>query len=528
MVEHLKIRLKPEEFTDTEIVKVLLQELVKTRFPVGEQELRDFRLRRRSIDARQKQIWIEAEYIVATGADTTPHTGYPVVTFRQLPPDAPTVVIVGAGPAGLFAALRAIESGWRPIVIERGKPVEERLHDVVRLQKEGELNPESNFCFGEGGAGTFSDGKLYTRSKKRGNVDEVLALLHQHGAREEIMYEAHPHIGSDRLPKIIIQIRKTILENGGEILFSTRMQRLIVEEGHVKGVVTSDGRTFRGPVILATGHSAHDVYRYLDSEGVRLEKKGFAMGVRLEHPQNLIDSIIYHRPKGRGEFLPPAEYKMVCQIEDRGVYSFCMCPGGVIVPSASADGENVVNGMSASGRSGRWANSGMVVEIRPEDFPEYDSLGNLGMLELQENMERRFFKESASLKAPAQRMMDFVEGKPSITLPPTSFVPGIYPADFHKLFPASIANRLKEGFKVFGRRFKGFLTNDAILIGLESRTSSPIRIPRDPETLNHPELPGLYPAGEGAGFAGGIVSSAIDGRRVMDAIASNFINDLTK
>lgn len=511
MISNIRIRLKPEEFSDSKILEKYLQKATS-------QKLNDWKIVRKSIDARQRQVWIDADFLVATDEDEKVNLEPELVDFQPLPGDAPQVIIVGAGPAGLFAALRALELGWKPVVLERGKPVESRLPDVVKLQKERILNPESNFCFGEGGAGAFSDGKLFTRSKKRGNVKEVLNLLYQHGARENILYESHPHIGSDKLPKIIREIRNTILSCGGEIHFSTSMKELIIEDGKVVGVIASDGKRYLGPVILATGHSAHDVYEFLHSAGIGLESKGFAMGVRLEHPQKLIDSLIYHKPEGRGEYLPPAEYKMTAQVDGRGVYSFCMCPGGVIVPSASAENESVVNGMSASGRSGKWANSGMVVEIRPEDFPEYNKQGELGMLRLQQDTERRFYEESGSINAPAQRMKDFIEGKVSETLPPTSYVPGIHPADFDELLPTGLSSRLREGFKTFGKKNRGFITNDAILLGLESRTSSPVRIPRDAEKLHHINFPGLYPVGEGAGFSGGIVSSAIDGRRAMDAI----------
>ena len=516
MIQLLRLRLKPEDFASDKVI------LSKINEAAGE-KINDWKIIRKSIDARQKQVWIDTEIQIATGDDAHARDDISVQTFQNVNDCSPSVVIVGAGPAGLFAALKAIELGWRPIVIERGKPVEDRLHDVVKLQKEGVLNPNSNFCFGEGGAGAFSDGKLFTRSKKRGNVKDILSLLHYHGANENILFEAHPHIGSDRLPKVIKAIRDTIIEHGGDIHFSTSLKDLVIEGNNVVGIITDKGQKFMGPVILATGHSARDVYEYLDSKGIRLEDKGFAMGVRLEHPQHLIDSIIYHSKEGRGEWLPPAEYKMAVQVDGRGVYSFCMCPGGVIVPSASQSGESVVNGMSASGRSGRWANSGMVVEIRPEDFPEYQKLGSLGMLKLQQDLEKKFYEESHSINAPAQRMKDFTEGKISASLPRTSYVPGIHSADLTKLLPPHISDRLIKGFKKFGMAKKGFLTNEAVMIGLESRTSSPVRIPRDPESLHHPDFNGLYPVGEGAGFAGGIVSSAIDGQRAMESIAKNIL-----
>lgn len=514
MIENIRIRIRPEETLESKQIEKLLSNK-------AEQKINDWKIIRKSIDARQKQIWIDLECLVATGEDRSVVEEVTPIEYKNVNEDSPQVIIVGAGPAGLFAALRALEHGWKPVVIERGKPVEERLYDVVKLQKSQELNPDSNFCFGEGGAGAFSDGKLFTRSKKRGNVKEILSLLHQHGARENILFESHPHIGSDLLPKVIKAIRENIISHGGEVHFSTTMKDINLREGKAEGIITTDGHEFKGPVILATGHSARDVYENLQARGVKLEPKGFAMGVRLEHPQQLIDNIRYHSEKGRGEFLPPAEYKMTTQVDGRGVYSFCMCPGGVIVPAVSAEGESVVNGMSASGRSGRWANSGMVVEIRPEDFPEYEKMGDLGMLRLQQDTERQFYNESHSINAPAQRMIDFTKNKLSKTLPRTSYVAGIHPADLNKLLPSPISERLRKGLEIFGKKNKGFLTNDAVLIGLESRTSSPVRIPRDSEKLHHIEIEGLYPVGEGAGFSGGIVSSAIDGRRAMDAIVSN-------
>lgn len=518
MIGEIKIRLTPREASSRQsIIKRLASEL-----DCGESDIHDIRLIRKSIDARQKKIFIELSLKYALLDDQKVPLDFERTVFKNVDDKSGNVIIIGAGPAGLFAALKALEHGLRPIVIERGKDVESRLRDVVALQKKGELNVDSNFCYGEGGAGAYSDGKLFTRSKKRGNVREVLQLLHQHGAREEILFEAHPHIGSDKLPGIIKNIRKTILEHGGRVLFNTKFQSLILKNHKVEGIVTEDGQEFFGPVILATGHSARDVYRQLHSQGVRMEKKGFAMGARLEHPQSVIDKLRYHSATGKGDYLPPAEYSLSCQVEGRGVYSFCMCPGGVIVPAVSDKNELVVNGMSASARGGRWSNSGMVVEIRPEDFPEYDKRGELGMLELQSDLEKKFYEAAnRSLNAPAQRMKDFTEGKSSSDLPPTSYVCGIHPERLDKLFPPFISQRLQKGLENLGRKNKGFLTNDAVLIGLESRTSSPVRIPRDNETRQHPDFQGLYPVGEGAGYAGGIVSAAMDGIKSIEALVKN-------
>ena len=374
---------------------------------------------------------------------------------------------------------------------------------------------------GEGGAGAYSDGKLYTRSKKRGPVDEILTTFVAHGASEEILVDAHPHIGTDRLPQVIKAIRSTILKSGGEVRFSTRVDDLIIEDGKVSGVVTSEGERIFGPVILATGHSARDTYEMLHRRGVALEPKGIAVGVRLEHPQQLIDRIQYHNPGGRGKYLPAAEYSMLTRVDGRAVYSFCMCPGGFIIPAATGPGQLVVNGMSPASRGTKWANSGMVVEVLPEDLPEYDN-GPLKVMRFQEDIERRFYDDAdGSQNAPAQRMHDFVNGKPSSSLPPTSYAPGIHPARIDKLLPPAIARRLQKGFMEFGRKSRGFLTNDAVLIGAETRTSSPVRIPRDNASLNHIDLPGLFPCGEGAGYAGGIVSAAIDGRRCAEAAAEH-------
>ena len=431
-------------------------------------------------------------------------------------------IVVGAGPAGLFAALELIECGITPVVLERGKDVDARRRDMVAISRTGTVDPDSNYCFGEGGAGAYSDGKLYTRSKKRGPVDKVLRILHQHGAQPEILVDAHPHIGTDRLPAVIKAIRETIIACGGEVHFGTKVTGLLMDGNKVTGAVTADGRSWHGPVILATGHSARDVYHMLADSGVAIEPKGIAVGVRLEHPQELIDRIQYHSPKGRGKYLPAAEYSMLTRVDDRAVYSFCMCPGGYIIPAASAPGQLVVNGMSPANRGTRWANSGMVVEILPEDIPDGDTPKEtaLKMMRFQEKIEHDFFEASGhTQQAPAQRMADFVDGRLSADLPRSSYPPGLISARVDHLLPEGVARRLREGFKVFGAKQRGFLTNEAVLIGDETRTSSPVRIPRDRESMHHIVKEGLYPCGEGAGYAGGIVSAAIDGMAVAQAVS---------
>ncbi len=518
MIHEIDLKLRPEIAASPE---TLLRE-VANKLSVSPSKINDWRIIRRSVDARKPVIWVNLRVIAATGSDKEVTPPFNPVKFPNVIGADRQVIIVGAGPAGLFAALRAIEKGIRPIVLERGEPVDERREALARINREGKINPESNYCFGEGGAGAFSDGKLFTRSKKRGNVSDVLALLVQFGANPDILIDSHPHIGSDKLPIIISEIRRQIIASGGDVHFHTKVTDLIMEDGEVKGVVTKDGEKYRGPVILATGHSARDVYRMLKRLEIPMEAKGIAMGVRLEHPQHLIDQIQYHSPSGRGEFLPAAPYSFVTQADGRGVYSFCMCPGGVIVPAGTADGELVVNGMSSSARASHWANSGMVVQINPGDFPEYKQYGEFEMLELQQDLEKKFFKAAGdSIVAPAQRMTDFVNGRDSKNLPPSSYIPGLVPARLDTLLPPFISTRLKEGFKIFGRKAKGFLTKDATMIGLESRTSAPVRIPRDKVTMMHPDVPGLYPSGEGAGLAGGIVSAAIDGRNCVDALAVN-------
>lgn len=521
MIQTLNLRLDPR----TAATPALLEKTLKQEIgPVNE-----WRIRKRSIDARQRRVMVNLTVEAATGADRCLPERFEKRKFPKLKEDAPRAVVVGAGPAGLFAALQLIEAGIRPIVLERGEDVDSRRKTLARISRQGVVDPNSNYCFGEGGAGAYSDGKLYTRSKKRGNVDEVLQLLVQHGASPDILVDAHPHIGSDKLPAVIAAIRKTIIEAGGEVYFRTRVSDLLLsDDGEVLGVKTDDGREVPGPVLLATGHSARDVYRMLHARAIPMQAKPLAIGVRLEHPQALIDRVQYHSSQGRGEYLPAAEYSFTEQVDGRGVYSFCMCPGGIIVPAASEPGGLVVNGMSPSNRGSRWANSGMVVEVHPGDFPEYSSQGDLEMLALQESLEKDFYQAAGrTLKAPAQRMEDFTRGKVSASLPPTSYAPGLQSLPMHFLLPPFISKRLQEGFRKMGRKSRGFLTNEATLIGLESRTSSPVRIPRDPESFMHPQACGLFPVGEGAGFAGGIVSAAIDGRRAALAL-KNYIDEKAK
>ncbi len=520
MIKELSLRVAPRVAANDE----LLLDEIAAELDIVPSTISEWRILSRSIDARQKRIMINLKVMLALDGDKLP-TRAKLVEFRHVSNDSPVAIIVGAGPAGLFAGLRALELGIKPILLERGKDVDSRRVDLANISRNDEVNPESNYCFGEGGAGAYSDGKLYTRSKKRGPVDEILSLLYQHGANENVLIDAHPHIGTDKLPEIIKNIRNTIIKYGGEVHFSTRVDYLLIEKDKAIGVKCNNGEEYHGPVVLASGHSARDLYRQLHSQGVEIEAKGIAVGVRLEHPQELIDKIQYHNPKGRGQWLPPAEYNFVAQVDGRGVYSFCMCPGGVIVPSPTGPKQSVVNGMSSSSRNSRWANSGMVVEVHPEDFPEYESYGPLCMLALQESMEGNFYAASGnSLNVPGQRMYDFVKGKISVDLPQSSYAPGVHPAPVHFLLPEFVSKRLRKGFEIFGKRAKGFLTNEAAVVGLESRTSSPVRIPRDKETLCHVRIVDLYPAGEGAGYAGGIVSAAIDGRRCIDALNNKLHN----
>lgn len=499
------------------------------------------RVLKKSIDARQKQVYVNLTLCAFINEEPTDEafirTDYPDVSLAR------HAVVVGEGPCGLFAALRLIELGIKPIVIERGKDVRERKKDIARIKSSESVYPESNYCFGEGGAGAYSDGKLYTRSKKRGNINKILNVFCQFGASTSILADAHPHIGTDKLPRVIENMRNQIIASGGEVYFQTKMTRLLLKGKRVEGVEVVDQkngavREIDGPVILATGHSARDVYRYLanipneigglNNANLMIEPKGIAVGVRLEHPSHLIDQIQYHSPKGRGEYLPAAEYSFVTQVEGRGVYSFCMCPGGFVIPAATDKEQIVVNGMSPSNRGGKWSNSGMVVEVRPEDIQGYipseegdKNDGVLSMMAFQEYMERLCWEQNANhnTMAPGQRMGDFVNGKPSHDLPQTSFAPGVFTSSLHSWMPKMVGKRLQEGFRYFGRQRRGFLTNDALMIGVETRTSSPVRITRNHDNLQHITLEGLFPAGEGAGYAGGIVSAGVDGERAAEMLA---------
>lgn len=499
------------------VVESELKKVVGAKIRVIPSRINTVRILRKSIDARSKQVKVNLCVDVYTDKSQPEAIQYPF--HYQDVSGKPEVIVVGAGPAGLFGALRLIEFGLKPVVFERGKEVGERKKDIAQLNRNNGLNPESNYCFGEGGAGTFSDGKLFTRIKKKKDCTRILLNFHQHGAQDEILFESHPHIGTDRLPVVIKNMRESILKYGGEVHFETKVTEILTEGDSVKGVRLADGsERLSKAIILATGHSARDVYEHLQAKGVTLEAKGFAMGVRVEHPQSLIDKIQYHSP--RGEFLPAAVYALVTQVEERGVYSFCMCPGGFIVPASTSEGETVVNGMSPSHRNSKYANSAIVVEIRPEDLTEYQEYGVMAGLKFQQAYEKLSFENGGgNAVAPAQRLQDFIQGKKSKDLPQTSYVPGIISSEMSSWMPKFIGKRLQAGFKDFDRKMRGFVTNDAIIIGVESRTSSPIRIPRDAETLQHVTLKGLYPCGEGAGYAGGITSSAMDGEACAEKIS---------
>lgn len=522
MVNTIQLRVSPEIAYN----EMRLTAYTSNILHIDINRIKAIKITKRSIDARQRNIKINLSVNVYVDEKPENISLASPITYRTVN-GCQAVVIVGAGPAGLFAALRLIELGFRPIVLERGKDVDSRRIDMARIARENIVDPDSNYCFGEGGAGAYSDGKLYTRSKKRGSVDKILNVFYQHGASEDILVDAHPHIGTDRLPEVIKTMRNTIIKSGGEVHFSCKITDIIIENDIAKGVITASGDSFYGAVILATGHSARDVYYLLNNKQITLEPKGIAIGVRLEHPQHLIDCIQYHNRNGRDKYLPAAEYSMLTRVDGRAVYSFCMCPGGFIIPAASAPGQLVVNGMSPSSRGTKWANSGMVVEILPDDISEeYEKHGCLKMMKYQEDIESRFYDESNKTQnAPAQRMIDFVEGKQSKDLPATSYAPGIHSAHIDKLLPHPIAYRLQKGFNEFGRKSKGFLTNEAILIGDETRTSSPVRIPRGKDNLMHISISGLFPCGEGAGYAGGIVSAAIDGERCAEACVA-YINSI--
>ena len=516
MTYELDLRLPPRQAANETTIK----EAVAREKGLDARTITHVRTLRRSIDARQRTVYVNLKIRVYVN-ETPEDDEYERTEYRDVS-SAPAVVVVGAGPCGLFASLRLIELGLRPIVVERGKDVHERKKDIASITKTQKVDPESNYCFGEGGAGAYSDGKLYTRSKKRGNIRKILNVFCQHGASTAILADAHPHIGTDKLPRVIENMRSTILRCGGEVHFMTKMTELIINGDTVEGIravnaENGTGKELRGPVILATGHSARDVYAYLDDNGIELEAKALAVGVRLEHPAELIDRIQYHDKNGRGRWLPAAEYSFVTQVDGRGVYSFCMCPGGFVIPAATGPGQIVVNGMSPSNRGSRWSNSGMVVEVRPEDTGRADD--RLCMMRFQENIERACWQQgNMKQTAPAQRMADFTRSRLSYDLPKSSYAPGLISSPLHFWLPDIVSKRLQQGFETFGRMSRGFLTNEAVLIAAETRTSSPVRILRDGASLQHVRLHGLFPSGEGAGYAGGIVSAGVDGERCADAV----------
>ncbi|MGN8225136.1 NAD(P)/FAD-dependent oxidoreductase [Gracilimonas sp. BCB1] len=513
MQKELQIRVLPEVAGEAH----LLEEYLIDKEGLAREDLRHVQILRRSIDARSRQAYYNLKVRLYINEEFEEEEvslpDYPDVS------NAEEVIIIGAGPAGLFAALELLENGLKPVIIERGKNAKDRIQDLKGINVRHEVNEDSNYCFGEGGAGTYSDGKLYTRSKKRGDVRKVLELLVGFGAVKNILVESHPHIGTNKLPKIIANMRECILQHGGEIHFSTRVTDLITDSSSIKGVKAQDGSTFKASrVILATGHSARDIFELLYRKGIETELKPLAIGVRVEHPQSLIDSIQYNC-ETRGEYLPPAAYSIVKQVDDRGVYSFCMCPGGVIAPCATSPGEVVTNGWSSSRRARSTANSGIVVELQPEDFKPFEEYGPLAAMEFQRSIEQKAWREGGKTQtAPAQRLRDFIKGDVSEDLPNTSYAPGITPVELGAVLPDFIHKNLKEGFLQFDRSMKGYLTNEAVVHAPESRTSSPVKIPRDRETLEHVQIAGLYPCGEGAGYAGGIVSAAMDGMRCAKQI----------
>ena len=543
MQHQLSIKLLPAEASSG----LKIRQLSANSLGVDIQHISGYYIKKKSIDARGRQPWILLTIVVFVD-EPFDHRPLEKYFFEKIPSTAPRVIIIGAGPAGLFAALKLIERGFKPILLERGKDVRSRRRDLAVLNKEGSINPDSNYCFGEGGAGTYSDGKLYTRSNKRGDINRILNLFVQFGADENILYDAHPHIGTNKLPQIITAIRQHIIDCGGEVHFEQRVTDILLENQglkkssnapahvnhglknihshtgslenqQVKGVKTLSGDIFEASnIILATGHSARDIFKLLLSKNILIEAKPFALGVRIEHPQNLIDSIQYHCPV-REASLPPASYSLVQQVDRRGVFSFCMCPGGIIATASTADGELVVNGWSPSKRNNPFANSGMVVAIEESDYKKYSKqAGPLAAMQFQQEVERKAFNYGGGkFVAPAQRMVDFTHKKISATLPDCSYLPGIKSAPLHEVLPDFVYEGLQSAFQSFGKKMKGYFTNEAVVVATESRTSSPVRIPRN-ENLEHPQVKGLYPCGEGAGYAGGIVSAAMDGERVASMI----------
>ena len=533
MQKKISLRLLPSEAASDHSIRQYIARTAAANLA----DITGFTIIKQSIDARSKQAWINLTLLAFINE---PYHQRQLMSFnfQNVAAAKKKVIIVGAGPAGLFAALKLIESGVRPIILERGKDVRARRRDLAVLNKEGEVNPESNYCFGEGGAGTYSDGKLYTRSSKRGDIDRILNLFVHFGAEEKILYQAHPHIGTNKLPQIITAMRKQILDCGGEFLFEKKVVDLVLSDDIIKGVKTANGQIFEADaIILATGHSARDIFQLLHAKKIWIEAKPFALGVRAEHPQCSIDSIQYHSPR-RDEFLPPASYSLVQQVDGNGVFSFCMCPGGIIAPAATSPGELVVNGWSPSKRNNPYANSGIVVTVQNHDLKDYKKYRDfeetcnqspkvltteLGMMYFQQYVERKAFKAGGGkFVAPAQRMVDFSERKISASLPDCSYLPGLHSSDLKEVLPHFIYSSLQQAFKEFGKKMRGYYSNDAVIVATESRTSSPVRIPRNETSLQHPQVKNLYPCAEGAGYAGGIMSAAMDGERVVMHVIASF------
>jgi hypothetical protein len=519
--KEIELSFLPKDAFNDEVIR----NSIAQRLRINLNEISALNIIRRSIDARKREVVYRL--LIEVYINEIPNQLEEKITYKHVD-NGRRVIIVGSGPAGMFAALRLLELGFKPIVIERGKDVQTRRRDIRGIQQEHIVNPDSNYCFGEGGAGTYSDGKLYTRSTKRGNVKKILSVLVNHGAVKDILIDAHPHIGSNKLPQVVTSIRETILSHGGEVHFNSRVTDLLISENKISGVIVNESDEFTADaVILATGHSARDIYELLFNKGVRLESKPFALGVRIEHPQSLIDEIQYHS-KEKDPNLPAASYGLTCQIDGRGVFSFCMCPGGIIVPASTAPGELVVNGMSLSKRNSPFANSGYVVTIDKEDITNYQSYGVFDGLQFQKEIEQKTFVAGGSSQtAPAQKVTDFMNNKLSNKLSRTSYIPGITSVPLHELLPDFIVKRLQKGLIEFNKKMRGYITEEAQLIAVESRTSSPLRIPRNPETYMHTEIEGLFPSGEGAGYAGGIVSAAIDGENCANGV-NHYLSSLIK